>query len=94
MIQRFRKKPVEIEAMQWDGSEDSTSEVCNFAGEDYFLLAKQFASGWVSAAKVYDELHATWINVEPGDWIIRGIRGEFYACKSDVFEATYELVLT
>ncbi|WP_240801628.1 hypothetical protein [Streptomyces sp. A1136] len=40
--------------------------------------------------RVYDRLHNTWVSFEYGDWIIRGVQGEFYPCKPDVFEATYE----
>ncbi|MFD3517719.1 hypothetical protein [Streptomyces sp. NPDC058657] len=40
--------------------------------------------------RVYDRLHDTWVRFEYGDWIIRGVQGEFYPCKPDVFEATYE----
>ncbi|MFJ9979685.1 penta-EF hand family protein [Streptomyces cyaneofuscatus] len=39
---------------------------------------------------VYDRLHDTWVSFEYGDWIIRGVQGEFYPCKPDVFDATYE----
>ncbi|TWS25565.1 hypothetical protein FK530_22870 [Tsukamurella conjunctivitidis] len=41
-------------------------------------------------AVVYDRLHGTWVNVRKGDWIIRGVEGEFYPCREDVFAATYE----
>lgn len=33
-----------------------------------------------------------WLHVSPGDWIIRGVKGEFYPCKPDVFDATYVAV--
>lgn len=41
---------------------------------------------------IWDKLHDTEVKFEPGDWIIKGLKGEFYPCKPDVFEASYELV--
>jgi hypothetical protein len=41
-------------------------------------------------AQVYDKLHSTWVFVYTGDWIIKGIRGEFYPCRPDVFAESYE----
>ncbi|MFE6126768.1 hypothetical protein ACFQ6Q_00625 [Streptomyces sp. NPDC056437] len=41
---------------------------------------------------VYDHLHDVWIPFEYGDWIIRGVQGELYPCKGDVFAVTYEPV--
>lgn len=78
---KFRKKPVVIEAMQWNGSAD-----------DYALRA--FAGHWVSI--VGDSVIITTleghVKVSPGDYVIRGIKGEFYPCKPDIFAATYEPV--
>ncbi len=45
-----------------------------------------------ATASVFDELHFTWVLVYDGDWIIRGIKGEFYPCRPDVFAATYDEV--
>lgn len=36
--------------------------------------------------------HDSWLPLTPGDWVIRGVKGEFYPCKADIFDATYELV--
>lgn len=46
----------------------------------------------IADMEVYDRLHDTWVNFEEGDYIIRGIKDEWYPCKSDVFEETYEKV--
>jgi len=46
------------------------------------------------AGKVFDYLHNVEIPYEAGDWIITGIKGERYACKDDVFRASYEIVET
>lgn len=79
---KFRKKPVVIEAVRFVDGLD-LDELLAFLGDAEFE---------------YDE-HEFIINtlegnmhVSPGDWIIRGVQGEFYPCKPDIFEATYELV--
>lgn len=76
---KFRKKPVVIEAVQFDGtlesiacmpiasvSQDFTSDSCQIETREGVMTA------------------------DKGDWIIRGVKGEFYPCKPDIFEATYE----
>lgn len=42
--------------------------------------------------KVYDRLHNVWLPFYWNDWIIKGVQGEFYPCRPDVFAATYEEV--
>jgi hypothetical protein len=85
--QPYRKKPVVVEAIQFDGSEDSQREIVNWT------MGK--AEGWVD-----HEYHLVIRTLEgdhrasPGDWIIRGVQGEFYPCKPDIFEQTYEAVPT
>ena len=83
MVAKYRKKPVVIEAIQWMGYNPTEARL--FArdedGEECFDCVKP---------AVYDFLHDTWIPCEEGDWIIRGVQGEFYPCKPDIFEATYE----
>lgn len=81
----FRKRPVLVSAVQW--TEDmSMSELHDFANGLVRLndVDREFF--------VYDRLHDTWVSFEYGDWIIRGVQREFYPCKADVFEATYEAV--
>jgi hypothetical protein len=85
---RYRKKPVVIEAVQWTGK--NLGEVAAFCGNalgpierrmDYKLKVRTLESG-----EGYHE-------VDDDDWIIRGVKGEIYPCKPDIFEATYELVM-
>jgi len=77
----YRKKPVIVEAVQWSGS--NWHEVLAFAGGD-----NVFTSGSeLNVVTLEGPLHAS-----PGDWIIKGVQGEFYPCKPDIFEATYEEV--
>jgi len=98
---RYRKKPVIIDAIQWfkngDHPEDQSTEkegnvvryyrnpLVNGAGLCKHCGIVMVNHGWI------DTLEGGHI-VCPGDWIIKGIKGEFYPCKPDVFEATYELV--
>ena len=76
---KFRKKPVVIEAVQFNGNFD---EIEKFCGGD-----AEFREGELVVATLEGALHAS-----NNDWIIKGIKGEFYPCKPDIFEATYEEV--
>lgn len=82
---RYRKRPVEIEAVQW--TEDVPMRT---------LI--DFTNGLVKLNDVdrdfhvYDRLHDTWVQFQYGDWIIKGVQGEFYPCRDDIFAATYEAV--
>ena len=80
---KFRKKPVVIDAMQFNG--DNHKDLMKWA-EDL-----KGPSGWgVSAENVaITTLEGTML-ASKGDWIICGVKGEFYPCKPDIFEATYE----
>lgn len=80
MVRKYRKKPVIISAMQWKGN--NRSEIIDFVGN----------------SAVFDRTGLYIITLEGemfasiGDYIIRGVNGEFYPCKSDIFRKTYELV--
>jgi hypothetical protein len=75
----FRKKPVVIEAIQFTGNFD---EIEKFIGGD-----AELRDGELVVATLEGPLRASL-----DDWIIKGIKGEFYPCKPDIFEATYERV--
>lgn len=79
---KFRKKPVDIEAVQWTG--DNVKEVMDFMG---WRNASHDQRSGLNIHTLEGTHHAT-----PGDWIIRGVKGEFYPCKPDIFAATYEQV--
>jgi len=84
---RYRKKPVEIEAVQYDG---------NFRCLDIFSIhdVKDFKLGKESDGSPYlliPTLEGD-MKCSKGDYVIKGIKGEFYPCKPDIFELTYEMV--
>jgi hypothetical protein len=75
----YRKKPVEIDAIQWTG--DNRLEIFDFCNMSYINdqeLRIQTLEGSMIASV--------------GDYIIKGVKGEFYPCKPDIFEMTYEEV--
>ncbi len=78
---KYRKKPVVIEAILFDGDN------------------APYCSAWCEGIVDYGRRPGIVIRTEegdmfasPGDWIIRGVKGEFYPCKPDIFEMTYEAV--
>lgn len=77
---QFRKKPVVIEAVQWDST--NVDEISSFASGNASLHA--------DTIKIY-ALEGTMV-ANVGDWIIKGVNGEFYPCNPDIFEKTYEPV--
>lgn len=81
----YRKKPVEIQAMQWKG-DNAKEGVCKFMG-GCDCLSDCAAMEPIVIDTLEGEMTC---NVD--DWIIRGVKGEFYPCKPDIFAATYEPV--
>ncbi len=82
---RFRKKPVTISAAQWTG--EVTEDLKALFG-DTEIVVKTSNPPMLSIGTLEGHMLA---NV--GDWIIRGVKGELYPCKPDIFEATYEAVV-
>mgnify|MGYP000291860444 CR=1 FL=1 len=87
MIKKYRKKPVVIEAVLYDGEESFHESVLPFLMAGRINCKHHAESGVVIPTLEGDMLAA------PGDYIIKGIKGEFYPCKPDIFEATYEEVI-
>lgn len=85
----YRKKPVVIEAMQLpapDGIDDG------LPGDFIEFLNSGNAEGWNENRDGTVAIHTLegTMTADIGDWIIRGVKGELYPCKPDIFEATYE----
>lgn len=83
---KFRKKPVVIDAVQFDG--ENRREVLSFVYPDLSEDALRGAE-IMKLPVVISTLEGD-MTASPGDWIIKGVKGEFYPCKPDVFTATYE----
>lgn len=87
-MSQFRKKPVVIEAHQWDPTDALTSLPAWLAA---YVSANPTLFDELVGAMGIRTLEGTRM-AEPGDWIIRGVKGEMYPCKPDIFAATYEPV--
>ena len=88
MPDRYRKRPVVVEAMQIDGSYDSAREATSWIaaqGGTAVIVSHHVTESAVSIHTLEGVMRA-----DPGDWIIRGVQGEFYPCKPDIFAGTYE----
>lgn len=83
---RFRKKPVEIEAVQWTGTPDSFREISNWANTPTKINIIHYTNHAQLGIDTLEGMMMANVN----DWIIRGVAGEFYPCKPDIFEQTYE----
>ena len=86
---KFRKKPVVIEAIQWNGK--NQVEIFSFVGKDLQIERTTLNGEIVPISVVIETLEGDH-RASIGDWIIKGINGEFYPCKPDIFEKTYERV--
>ena len=95
-MSKFRKKPVVIEAMQFRYSEKALAELQEFCGlalVEYGCERRPGAKAWAQIATLEDgpSAIATVKHIATeGDWIIKGVANEFYPCKPDIFDATYE----
>lgn len=89
---KYRKKPVVIEAIQWNGV--NLEEVTRFVGNslNYRICDTAWEVG-KGVPHVFMEISTLEGNMQvtKGDYIIKGVNGEFYPCKPDIFEKTYEL---
>lgn len=93
---KFRKKPVVIEAIQWDGAEATIQQVMELCPPEKLPRAPDDPHihpgyGFTPPdGKLYIPTLEGTMCANPGDWIIKGVKGEVYPCKPDIFEATYE----
>lgn len=103
MIQEFVKKPVKISAIQWTG--ENEHEIMDFVGMK--LQVSRPPNHYEHDNDITDDMVTITIpTLEDGkygqvahvadrnDWIIKGVKGEFYPCKPDIFKATYRAVKT
>lgn len=88
-MKQYRKKPVTIEAVQFDGL--NPTEIKDFVGENCEVEIYDNKVTPPVARIVIHTLEGD-MEVSKGDYIIKGVKGEFYPCKPDIFEQTYESV--
>ena len=82
-VAKYRKRPVVIEAIQFQDTKEGIAAV------------RRFCPGtgvrrWSGKTKLEIKSREGMMTAIPGDWIVKGIQGEFYPCAPDIFEATYE----
>lgn len=82
---RYKKKPVVVEAIQWNG--DNRKEVFDFCPLSYFTYNPETDSLDLKIKTLEGHMIAT-----EGDFIIKGVKGEYYPCKPDIFEITYDSI--
>lgn len=83
----YRKKPVVIEAIKWSGN--NFNEIKEFAGDN----VKMLSTNELAVITLEDGMFEKPIHIATiGDYIIKGIQGEFYFCKPNIFDETYEQV--
>ena len=106
---RFRKKPVVIEAVRWDGVTVFAQawpewlrravELGDSDGPTKAARREQVGAMWIEYPSICEHEPPVVFKIRtlegvmsasPGDWIVRGVKGELYACKPDIFEQTYE----
>lgn len=100
-MKKYIKKQVVVEAIQWDGTLEKALEISQIDGlnsiiEYYSTKTVIIGESTSSSANTYEEIKSFKIktlegdmNVSKGDYIIKGIKGEFYPCKEDIFKKTY-----
>lgn len=87
---RYVKKPVEVEAHQFDGTHESASQIVHWvlrSGGLAYYSTTDMTAGRVVIRTLEGEMEAP-----EGWWIIRGVEGEFYPCRDDIFHKTYDQV--
>ena len=93
-IKHYRKKPVVIEAVQWDGTSGGANTVVDWiVGNGGFARYRCVPGGCTGSEEDHcvaiETLEGT-MTAGAGDWIIRGVQGEFYPIKETIFRETYE----
>ena len=85
---RYRKKPVVIEALQFLDTAERVVELSHFIDNQDVVVSYKYPE---DPRLILQTLEGR-LEASVGDYIIRGIKGEYYSCKPDIFNATYEAV--
>lgn len=100
---QYRKRPVVIDAIQWNGHADDALHViawilgsggnAKYHAPRYVSESRPDEPEWIELVTLEDKSDSGGHRVSPGDYVIKGVQGEFYPCKPDIFADTYEEVL-
>jgi len=83
---KFKKKPIIIEARQFAETKKSFAALRKWVGDGFY-------SSYQEAPFVFIHTLEGEMAVSPGDWVIKGVKGEFYPCKPEIFKETYERIV-
>lgn len=84
---KYRKKPVIIEAIQFQDDAEVITQLSDFIGDTIYVNYTNKDNPYLRIETLEGDMKAS-----VGDYIIKGVNGEFYPCKPDIFEKTYEKV--
>lgn len=96
MIEKFRKVPIEVETILWDGTPERAQQIKEWVGkrdthEPRFLLPEDITGVW-NEANVWNDQEHCWIPCPVGHRVVKGLLGEFYPISPEAVEKTYEAV--
>lgn len=83
------KKPVTIKALLWDKTGRNQREMSKFLPKELRILDYSNC-GTCECPELYIDTPEGKVHVSEGDYVIKGVNGEFYPCKPDIFKATYD----
>lgn len=91
-MSKYRKKPVIIEAIRWTG--ENEEEIIEFCTDKLaFISDGGFLNGHKTLfIRTPESSSSNLFQASEGDYVIKGIAGEYYACKPDIFEKTYDKI--
>lgn len=89
-VKRFVTRRVEINALQWTG--DNFEEMFEWTDGSFKKADRTQRLDPAFTGEVWDFLHGTWIGVKDGQWIVKGVKGEYYPCDDATFHWKYEEV--
>jgi len=84
-MSKYRKKPVIIDAIQWNGN--NFNDICGMMNDESRRISINRGTPEITIGTLEGNMKA-----KIGDWIIKGVNGEMYPCKDDIFQKTYEVV--
>lgn len=87
MFKPYTKKPVTVEAVQYDGTFDQSVEILKEISEN---TVSMITSDYKSDHNLIINTLEGKMKVNPTDYIIKGVKGEYYPCRADIFQETYE----